>query len=554
MRIYFGALLAAYLLGYVPLNWWQWWGLTCCLIGLYLVLRQRPAFGPAQNRETYWLGLSLFAMALGSFWQAQAQQQMQIPQYLHKQTVLVSGCYQLVDTRLRSISLRVQHPRLLIPNVPTGSVAGVSASQTNKTWYLFSQDLSANYMQLSVYDKELVKVFKAQPQGRLVVRAVLSKPRNYHNPHGFDYVAWSQRQGQVSRGYIKQSFAQWQPCPSLIPTWLSDARVLFLKQLSKAFEQTNGGMGPVLWAALIAGHSKGLQGADWQVLQRTGTTHLLVISGLHIGLVAALFMWLASRLAAYLQLTQARELGIWLGWLAALTYAVFSGWGLPAQRAMIMLSALMLVNRFGLGWRLWQRLLLAWIATLLFQPMSMYSPGFWYSYVAVANLALVIEQHSANGWRQWLFSALSSQVALLALLVPLIGAMTGGLSLLGPVINLLLIPLFGLVVVPILLLATFCLPVLGVEHMLIQAVVEGLNYLWLLLAWAANLPYALLNVGHWPITVWLVWSLLGSFALVMRYHWLPFYLTCGVIVPLVLAPMVAGARATPSTHCRTSLR
>jgi len=172
----------------------------------------------------------------------------------------------------------------------------------------------------------------------------------------------------------------------------------------------------------------------------------------------------------------------------------------------------------------------------------MYSPGFWYSYVAVTNLALVIEQHSGNSWQQWLISALMSQLALLALLVPLIGAMTGGLSLVGPVINLLLIPLFGLVVVPILLLATLCLPVLGLEHVLMLMVVEGLNYLWLLLAWAADLPYAMLSVGHWPITVWLVWGMLGSCALVLRYHWLPFILTSGVIVPLMLAPIILGAK------------
>jgi competence protein ComEC len=542
MRIYFFALFVAYLSGYLPLGWWQWWGLILCLVMVFLVLLQSTKYRSCLERHKCWLSLSLLAMAMASFWSAQEQRQIQLPQYLHKQAVLVSGCYKLVDTGPRSVSLRVQQARLLVASSNMTSSQARSDKQLDKTWYLYDQDIDASYMRLSVYDKDLVTAFKAQPQGRFVVRAVLSKPRNYQNPSGFDYVAWSQRQGQISRGYIKHSFAHWGSCPSLLPAWISDLRNDFLTQLSKLPDVSSSNMGQVLWAALVAGHSKGLQAADWQALHRTGTTHLMVISGLHIGLVAALVMWLGRRTAVLLKLTQAGELGIWLGWAAALTYAVFSGWGLPAQRAMIMLSALMLVNRFGLGWSIWQRLLLAWIITLLIQPNSIYSPGFWYSYVAVANLALVIELRSGNSWRQWLVRAFVSQLALLALLVPLIGATTGGLSLLGPLINLLLIPLFGLVLVPLLLLATLCLPMLGAEHVLILMVTEALNYLWLSLVWAADLPYAMVNVGHWPIEVWLLWGLLGSCALVLRYHWLAFILTSVCVVILILVPIVLAAK------------
>ncbi len=529
MRIYFGALLGVYFLAYLPVNWWQWWGLTLGLVGVLVFARQRLV-GLISAKRKVLMSLSLIVVALGSFWHAQGSQQIQLPQYLHKQPVLISGCYQLISSTTRSVNLRVQQPRILISDISTNK-------QAVKSWYRFGDADSSSYMQLSVYDKHLVTAFKSQPKGRLVAKAILSKPRNYHNPDGFDYVVWSQRQGQLSRGYIKQSYAQWRPCPSFFPSWISQGRQYFLQQLS---DIPRMGMGQVLWAALIAGHSKGLESADWQVLHRTGTTHLLVISGLHIGLVAALFMWLGSRIANVAGLVQGRELGIWLGWLAGLTYAVFSGWGLPAQRAMIMLSALMLVNRLGLGWSVWQRLLLAWVATLLLQPSSMYSPGFWYSYVAVANLALVIEQRKANSWQQWLVSGLLSQIALLAMLVPLIGVMTGGLSLVGPVINLLLIPLFGLVVVPMLLLVSLCLPLLGADHWLLWLVAQGLDYLWQLLTWTASWPYAMLNVGHWPIAVWLVWGLVGCFALVLRNYVLCLFITLCSTLVAILSTLSAG--------------
>lgn len=444
-------------------------------------------------------------LALSSYIYALQQGQKQLPVYLHKHPVLVAGCYQLVTTDELPLQLLLKQPRIM---------SQVLATAGDQVWQ--QHTLAAGYMRLSIYDAELIEAIKNRPKGALVAMAVLKKPRNYHNPDGFDYVRWAQAQGQLASGYIKSSLVAWDACQIVGRDKLDTWRQAFLQLLAQVPHE---GMGSRLWAALSAGYSKDLEGKHWQVLHRTGTTHLLVISGLHIGLVAALLMWFGRGLLWLFKRPQSYGLAIWLGWVGAMGYAIFSGWGLPAQRAVIMLSAIMLVNRLGVAWTIWQRLLLAWAITLLLQPNSLYSPGFWYSYLAVLNLALVWRGKRSDQWYVLVLQLVLSQLSLLAILAPVIAATTGGLSVIGPGLNLLLIPLFGLLLVPVLLLCSLLLPWLGPHHIAMQSVATALDALWQGLQWLAGWPYAMLNVSHWPAAVWLLWILLGVLLLLLRSYW-----------------------------------
>ena len=511
MRVYIIGFFIAWFLAWCPLIWWQWWGL--CLGLLMLLGYYSREYSPGQIL----LGCGLVWMvALGSHIHALLQAQ-QLPVYLHKQPVLVSGCYQLVAADQWPLRLRLERPRIL---------SQAPQTEGDKVWQ--GHAFEASHMHLSVYDAELIKALKSRPKGALVAMAVLKKPHNYQNPGGFDYVRWAQQQGQVARGYIKANLVSWDACQMGLFDIPGNWRQRFLQRLAQV---PHDGIGASLWAALAAGHSQGLEGQHWQVLHRTGTTHLLVISGLHIGLVAALLMWFGQRLARLLQCSDSYGLAIWLAWFGALGYAIFSGWGLPAQRAMIMLAAIMLVNRLGVAWNIWQRLLLAWVVTLLLQPNSLNSPGFWYSYLAVANLALVWHGKQADGWSVILIKALVSQLALLAILAPVIAATTGGLSLIGPGLNLILIPLFGLLVVPVLLLGSILLLWLEPTHIIMRLVASALDGLWQSLQFFAAWPYAMLNVGHWPTAVWLLWALLGALLLLCRYYWRA--AVCGLLLMLL---------------------
>ena len=522
MRVYSGGFFAAWVMAWLPVNWWQW-GLLLFVIGITLAMLLAK-----QCQSVLYAGLlsmSILVVALGFYIYAQSQLQHQLPQYLHKQLVLVSGCYQVVSQNPGSLRITLSHPRMLVDGIGTASRTEL---QVRRHYAFFG-----SHIQLNVYDQKLIAALVANPLGALTAQVVLSKPRNYHNPGAVDFVAWGQRQGQIARGYIKQSLVVWRGCQVPVISWFERQRYQFrirLKEISAAGVTPNVDIAKAIWAALISGYNKDLKSDHWQTLHRTGTTHLLVISGLHIGFVAMLFMLIGRHLMGVLGLPYRRGLSIWLGWASAVTYAMFSGWGLPAQRAVLMLSALMLINRFGLGWTVWQRLLLAWGLTLLVNPTSLYSPGFWYSYVAVANLAMLFKHRQDLTLKYMIRQALLSQLALLALLSPLIGATSGGISLLGSLLNLLLIPLFGVLVIPTLFFLSLLLFWLDSAQVIFTWVLHALAWLWQCLDWLGSWPCALLPVGHWPPAVWCIWALLGLLVLLLRYYAVPMIMTVYLVI------------------------
>ncbi|MBA3980038.1 MAG: DNA internalization-related competence protein ComEC/Rec2 [Alcanivorax sp.] len=214
--------------------------------------------------------------------------------------------------------------------------------------------------------------------------------------------------------------------------------------------------------ALVTADRRAMTADDWGLLQRTGTAHLMAISGLHITLVA----WLVWRLARGL-LTPALLMPGWrgrgvrgAGWasparwavwpamLAALGYALLAGMGLPAQRALLMslvlLGALAARQQPGAG----RALRLALLALLLGAPLMVLDNGFWLSFGAVALLVYGLPgARRAN--RVWLL--VRAQLLLSLGLGAFAAWLFGVWGLVSPLANLLLVPLFSLLIVPLLL-------------------------------------------------------------------------------------------------------
>ena len=212
-------------------------------------------------------------------------------------------------------------------------------------------------------------------------------------------------------------------------------------------------------AALVLGDGSGLARADWQALQATGTVHLMVISGQHIGLVAGLVYGLVALLA---------RLGAWprqLPWLpwacvlalaAALGYGWLAGFGIPVQRACLMLAMVLL-------WRLRFRhlgvftpLLMALCGVLLVEPLASLLPGFWLSFAAVAVLTFCFAGR-LGGWRPWQAWSRAQWVIAIGLLPPLL-ALGLPISLTAPLVNLVAVPWISFVVLPLALLGSALLP------------------------------------------------------------------------------------------------
>ncbi|PJJ99507.1 DNA internalization-related competence protein ComEC/Rec2 [Lysobacteraceae bacterium NML91-0213] len=207
--------------------------------------------------------------------------------------------------------------------------------------------------------------------------------------------------------------------------------------------------------ALALGDTRGLDEVDWETLRATGLTHLIAISGFHVGLVAGFFALLAGgvwRLWPALGRVLPRpHAAVLAAFAAAVFYAAVAGWALPTVRTVLMIAVAMAA-------RLWRRplgvadaLALAGIAVVLVDPLSLLTAGFWLSFAGVAWLVWCLPD--AQG-KPVLVSFLRAQwVATLGLL-PLTVILFGQASLAGPVANLVAIPWWSLVVVPLSLIGT----------------------------------------------------------------------------------------------------
>lgn len=214
-------------------------------------------------------------------------------------------------------------------------------------------------------------------------------------------------------------------------------------------QEVSGRLGPARPAgrvlpALITADRRALTDADWQLLQQTGTAHLMAISGLHITLVAGLVWWLARAVltpfAAGWRLTPA-QWAVWPALLAALGYAALAGFALPTQRACLMSLVVLLAMRWRLRWRTGTGLLLAALVVLLPDPLAALDNGFWLSFGAVALLLWLARGGNASLWRmQWLLS-----FGLGAFSAWLFSAW----GLAAPLANLIAVPLFSLLIVPL---------------------------------------------------------------------------------------------------------
>ena len=307
---------------------------------------------------------------------------------------------------------------------------------------------------------------------RLAVQ--LKQGRGLLNPAGFDYEAWLLARGIGATGTIKDGQLQ-APASG---AWRDTIRQRLLQVDTQGQSAT--------LVALVLGDGSGLSRQTWRVLQDTGTQHLLVISGQHIGLFAGLVYGLIAGLARY---------GLWPGrlpWLpwacalafaAALGYALLAGFGVPVRRACVMLAMVLL-------WRLRYRhlgallpLLAALNLVLLFDPLVSLQAGFWLSFAAVAVLIFTFGGRLGawSLWQSWTRAqwviALGLFPALLVLGLPV--------SLSAPLANWIAVPLIGLLVLPLALLGTLLLPLPWLGEGLLWLAGGVLNGLFQGLGWLA---------------------------------------------------------------------
>ncbi|MGE5623357.1 MAG: DNA internalization-related competence protein ComEC/Rec2, partial [Bacillota bacterium] len=371
--------------------------------------------------------------------------------------------------------------------------------------------------------EEAAPVGRVRPGERWQLTVRLRRPHGNANPYGFDYEVWLLEQNLRATGAVRPD-GRWENrrLDEFVPSfgsvversrgWLRDRILTALPGKEYA--------GVIV--ALVIGEQRAISQSDWKVFNRTGVSHLISISGLHVtmiaGMVAALVfaLWRRSfftRAQLPLRLP-AQKAAALAGALAALLYVLLAGFGVPAQRTLYMLSVVAVALWCGRLSGVSHVLCAALGVVLLLDPWAVLWPGFWLSFGAVAAILFVSvgrAQPNAAGmagpekWRAMLNSAARTQYAVTVGLVPLTVLLFGQISLVSPLANAVAIPLVSFFVTPA-ALAGSVLPaplgnwVLGFAHWLVAQLAHFLG-------WLSSLPAAVWSA---PAPPW--WAFLAALA------------------------------------------
>ncbi|NOY66277.1 MAG: DNA internalization-related competence protein ComEC/Rec2 [Gammaproteobacteria bacterium] len=389
--------------------------------------------------------------------------------------------------------------------VVTGEIISVPEFYSNRSKFIFSiSHAKSDYgewkkpgkVRLAWYGKP--KDLKPGQIWQFNVR--MKKPNGFMNPSGFDYESWLFQQGINAVGYVRKS---------------DDNRLIdsqFNFQLIRQYIKT--GLSKALvnaeYKGIMLALALGLRGdidqKQWDVLQRTGTSHLIAISGLHIGLVAGFcffigrFLWVRLPSALALRYPAPKVAAIF-AMTGAVFYAFLAGLALPTQRALIMIAVVMislLADRVSRPGRV---LSLSLFVILFIDSSSVLSPGFWLSFSAVGVLlyAMTGRIRSPEGWRSWG----RAQWIVTIGLVPLTLFIFQKTSVISPLANSLAIPWVSFLIVPLLLIGTIVLMLYEPAGQLILTVCNALlKPMDMYLIWLSELPFAQW-VQHSP-SVWVI--------------------------------------------------
>ena len=420
--------------------------------------------------------------------------------------------------------------RLKVESATVGGSPVRLVPQLYLGWYGGAVPDAAGRMELLRQAPEL----RAGERWQMNVR--LKAPHGNSNPHGFDYELWLWEQGLQATGYVRAGPND-PPPQRLADTWRHPVERARQAVRDAVFERVADRRTAGLLAALIVGDQNAIDRADWDIFRATGVAHLMSISGLHV----TMFAWAAALLVGTLWRRSQRLCLAWPAQHAALVggvllatgYALFSGWGVPAQRTVWMLAAVGLLRLSGRRWPWPQVWLLACAVVVAVDPWALLQPGFWLSFVAVgvlfatdggphaAELSSRVKRATAR-----LGAMLREQWVVTVALTPLTLLLFGQVSVVGLLANALAIPWVTLVITPLAMAGVVLAPSWELAAWAMRA-------LEIYLHWLAALPFATVSMPAPPLWAGAA-GVFGGLLIAMRLPWPARLLGLPLLLPVLL--------------------
>jgi competence protein ComEC len=397
----------------------------------------------------------------------------------------------------RQLPVSMEHGTFVL----TGIVSGMPMHEVRRTRFEFVVDdadamptaLRGARLRLAWYDDFDAEAsapdaprLRVAAGSRWTLSAKLRAPRGLRNPGGVDGEKHAFVDRIVATGYVRApETAQALGIARGIDAWR--------ETMSQRIERTAPAASSRFLRALALGDTRGLADEDWAVLRANGLTHLIAISGFHVGLVAGFFALLASvtwwmfpLLGRIAPRTQAAALSALAG---AAIYAAMAGFALPTVRTLLMIAVVAIARLSRRTWRPWSAVAMSVVAMLVVDPLAVLTAGFWLSFGGVAWLLWCLPDGGGRPVRDFL----SAQAVATVGLLPLTVALFGQASLAGPFANLLAIPWWSLVVVPLSLIG-----------LALEALHAGWgDWAWRLATWAFDPSWSLFEgMAGSPLALW----------------------------------------------------
>lgn len=351
----------------------------------------------------------------------------------------------------------------------------------------------------------------------VVVKAQLRKPAALYNPGQASKLKPLFLKGIIAQGRVTHVISQ------------SKARPTIRQRIASRIEHKVSGPMRGIIKALVVGYQDEISQTQWAIFRHTGTSHLIAISGLHVGMIAGGCYLLVKLIVGILRRSDSficQPFACIASCMAALSYSALAGFSIPTTRACIMICVVMLCQCSPRVIPKVHVLALACVCVLVANPLSVHHAGFWLSFVAVAWLLLFA--NAAN--KKWI----GVQLKLSLGLVPVTLIWFSQASLISPVTNLFAIPWMSFLVVPWVLFASI-IPIPLIDSFCFGVAKLNLAVLMAVLAWFDQ-PWAYFSKAITASQACVL--LLGCLLLLLPVHKKKWGLVClaAAWVPLAYRP------------------